>query len=105
MNKKTMFIILLAISAGLFCLVGNIHSQTYYERFTCYGLDGTYYQSNAPCPNNYDYDRGPSSELFDLGSRYRDIDQDRDIDQHRGFEHCGSGHECEHEGKELTGPS
>ena len=79
-----MLIVLLAISAGLFCFAGNVHSQTYYERFTCSGPDGTYYESSVPCRNSYYYDRRPIVE-FNFGSQDRDRYQYRDRYQDRDW--------------------
>jgi hypothetical protein len=85
MNRKTTLIIfLVAVSAGLFCFAGNVQSQTYYQHFTCYAPDGSYYESATPCRFQADYDRGPMIE-FDFGSRHHDMDRYRN--EHRDYRH------------------
>jgi len=90
--NRTILIMLLAITAGIFCFAGNVHSQTYYRQYTCYGPNGAYYESNVPCYNR-GYDSAPIIE-FDFGSRHRDGDWDRY--EHRGYKHDDGRHEVEH---------
>jgi hypothetical protein len=94
MSRNTILVVLLAITAGIFCFAGNVHSQTYYDQYTCYSASGAYYESNVPC-FNHGYDRAPIIE-FDFGSRHHDLDQDHD--DHRGYDHGEGRHERGYEG-------